>query len=1143
MSVAELGLSVDSSKVKQGVVDLDALAAASGKAEQAAEKMGTTATAAMKQAGQGASDVAKGLKDTADAAGGTATKVGEAAKAHEGLSIQGQAAFHSLRGLAEQMAYGVPPTQALASHINQLSFAASGPQGLTGAFSEAIGVLGRLVTPAVGVTAAVVGIGVAAVGAAAHWQSAETDISRTLLGIGGASQATVKSIEGISAAIADTGKMSFGEARDAATAIASLGTVNVKLFEPLLDASHNLSIILGKDVTESARMAGSAIGDLAFGSTDGLLKLNQSLGFLNGTLLENIQNLVASGKAMDAQKLATDAIKQSSAGADQTIGFFGKSWETIKGTVSNVVAAVGAGMTDITGIGETLQDQYDKAAAKLKELQHLSSKSGSGGGLLGSAIEKQRDEVAKLKQALDDAASSKFNKEQDRLGLVARQTADSVATEYKQVRDLQTALANINKGPQSKSGDLTEQATALQRINTELRNRTNADGSIMTIEQRQTGIYEAQLAAVSAIGASEKEAATAAMARAQAAGTATDAELAAERAVTLERAQINTAYENSLELLQAQADVAGAVTEADRLDAQEQANIIQLLQQGLSLEQATALAAQERSNAESAASAGVERQTKSMNDQADLIRAQLNGTERKVIAEQAYENALDAGADSVAAREASEAAINLYQAKQEQQLARIAQQEQAATFAADQRAEAYMKMNNMTAMEYDLAQSTDNYSPDNSGKPIGSIQILPISSGASSPKSDQLTAIIDKALSSGLGLGGAAQSILDLYSGKGPAGFLMPKGLDDNAVQALSQITQLMTSNGDSQGAASFLRSELSNLQQQPETFARDQLISQLNDQLKQLTDATNKNTQATVGLDSIYSGGHSALAIGYYGEGESTYNYDPNGFFQGGRNYTAPSQPYDPNAGLQAGPSSGGPGTGTAVNPSSYPSLSYSDLIGALGFGRTPGSPIDSYGIPHMADGGVIEPHTLAYVGEHGPHPRFIRAGDEPIQVTPYDVPEGMGSDLQLGTAGSAGRSPYTGTVVEPRLYPPPSVSPSAGPSSADMSSPSVYDGMGPGGIKDYNGRKVAFFADGGVIEPYSMAYVGEHGPNPKMIQAGAEPIMVTPGDVPTTRGTKTAQTVVNNFVFNTRQNSLGDRRTRRQMADGYGNTFRALQ
>jgi hypothetical protein len=57
------------------------------------------------------------------------------AEAHKGLSAQSQAALHSIRSVAEQVALGISPVQALTGQMNHLSFAATGEGGLKGAFA------------------------------------------------------------------------------------------------------------------------------------------------------------------------------------------------------------------------------------------------------------------------------------------------------------------------------------------------------------------------------------------------------------------------------------------------------------------------------------------------------------------------------------------------------------------------------------------------------------------------------------------------------------------------------------------------------------------------------------------------------------------------------------------------------------------------------------------------------------------------------------------------------------------------------------------------------------------------------------------------------------------------------------------------
>lgn len=81
--------------------------------------------------------------------------------------------------------------------------------------------------------------------------------------------------------------------------------------------------------------------------------------------------------------------------------------------------------------------------------------------------------------------------------------------------------------------------------------------------------------------------------------------------------------------------------------------------------------------------------------------------------------------------------------------------------------------------------------------------------------------------------------------------------------------------------------------------------------------------------------------------------------------------------------------------------------LLGAFGgSGSSAGGPIAAslasggsnagFAIGGLAGGGTIPPGGVAYVGEHGPNPRMIRAGNKPIMVTPDDL-------SRSGNAGGA--------------------------------------------------------------------------------------------------------------------------------------------
>jgi hypothetical protein len=88
------------------------------------------------------------------------------------MSTQAMAAQHSIRSsMVEAMASGQPITQALGQQLNHLSYAATGPGGITAAFKQATGALLGLLSPAV-----LVGGGLAAIaigGAIRHGQHSE----------------------------------------------------------------------------------------------------------------------------------------------------------------------------------------------------------------------------------------------------------------------------------------------------------------------------------------------------------------------------------------------------------------------------------------------------------------------------------------------------------------------------------------------------------------------------------------------------------------------------------------------------------------------------------------------------------------------------------------------------------------------------------------------------------------------------------------------------------------------------------------------------------------------------------------------------------------------------------------------------------
>jgi hypothetical protein len=159
VSTATLGLTIDSSPAVKAAVDLDRLVGSANAAEVASAKL----TAASK----GTTDTLVLLDSAASPMSRTMVELDKrttsAASAHAGYSTQAMAAFHATRSMAEGLLYGISPMQALALQVNHLTYAASGPSGLTGAFKEVGSMVSGLLTPT-----RLLGVGIVAAGAAAY---------------------------------------------------------------------------------------------------------------------------------------------------------------------------------------------------------------------------------------------------------------------------------------------------------------------------------------------------------------------------------------------------------------------------------------------------------------------------------------------------------------------------------------------------------------------------------------------------------------------------------------------------------------------------------------------------------------------------------------------------------------------------------------------------------------------------------------------------------------------------------------------------------------------------------------------------------------------------------------------------------------
>jgi len=342
-----------------------------------------------------------------------------------------------------------------------------------------------------------------------------------------------------------------------------------------------------------------------------------------------------------------------------------------------------------------------------------------------------------------------------------------------------------------------------------------------------------------------------------------------ERAVA--EAQISTAAQQQLLNLQNQHAVAAAVTGQAKIRAQEMATINTLLQQGVSLEEATAVAAQARANAEAAVNAQIKEQVYKLDQSSELIRAQMAdleaqaGNENKILginemnvrAQQAYNDAIRQGASEMDAMNLQAATMNNLLAQRAKQIAQIRiqqMQQDAAEIDAERKRQdsefdaAQKKTYRQTGIEEMVQQLME---AAKAGSGLAKTFLSGNLTAASLVKNRELPQLV-----------AAAQQEVAFTQAQKPA--------QDQLVSLQNQyrLGAAATPQEKAQIQAQITYEDL--MKQGVSSDLAHQVANQeLANAMQQLASSVDANTTALQDqLDPIYTEGRAALRIGYYGEG-----------------------------------------------------------------------------------------------------------------------------------------------------------------------------------------------------------------------------------------------------------------------------------
>jgi len=832
------------------------------------------------------------------------------------LSFESRNLGFQLIDVTQQAIAGQSAFMIFAQQGGQLAqiFALSGRKPID-LFKELGGVFTGLLTPARLVGLGIGAIGTVALAAASSFASARRDIERELAGIGRASDVTVDDIE----RIADTAKgLSFSQGREAATAFAATGKIYEDNIARLTDVTKEFSIVTGQDATAAAKQLAAAFADPVKGADD----LNKTIGFLDGRTREYIRTLVDQNRLQEAQRVLVDRLSPALENADRLTSNWSKSWDTLTSKISDAWTALGRVIDRATGARtpeETTSDvqrEMDRLQARADRLQELMS----GNKILPDSplFEKTLDDLDVLHNKMADLilqqGAAERAAEEIRLNRLSTDADDAVKSLIPAVRQLEQAAkltADLDKaqiaGPLM---GLSRYARLARRIAAE---QDDLGRKAVAAEERRLSIVS-----------------------------------------DLRRTygDVTTETAKALANLSAQEQVAGAVTAQERLSAQENATILDLLQQERPLRDAMMLAAAQRAVAEAQLSAQFEQQIFSLRQQTELIYARQRGEEATVAAAQAYDNAIRQGATSQQAASLSAATLENTQARITSQQLSTNSAMQRAIDLQEQLNDSFKTYLNMGGKEFsDFAVGGESQFTGTFTSTLA--EIIPsefrdaraegvdyTDSGKAFLNSTGAENIIDEVFRRGGSYEDAIDRLIKTAGHRkwGP-------GLTDVTVDAIDELLDFLPE----EDQIDVIERELKLIRATPMTLAREQLIKDLTDSLDDLKESTD---DLTIGLNKIYTEGHGALRIGFFQEGEEDFTYDQTGFFDQTKKTT----------------------TGET------------DIVKELtggGIGIVGGKTLIE-GVTGFAGGGLIEPNTLAYVGEHGPNPRLIRTGSMPVEVVP---------------------------------------------------------------------------------------------------------------------------------------------------------------
>jgi Prophage tail length tape measure protein len=531
------------------------------------------------------------------------------ADAHKGLDSYSQAALHSVRSLAEMLASGVSPTRALSMEMGRLSYAASGPGGISGAFSDVGAMLKNMISPTTAIAVGIAAVGAAALLAANQLDKLQVSANRAISGAGQRTGTTVEDINAFVAqnAGASTNRLSGTEARDLAEGLTKNGDIVISKLHDMSAAVVGFANQTGKSVADASKV----FEEFGTDPVKALQVVTEAFGPLSAASQKAFDDALKLGDNTAALNVVLDAFAGKTKAAADNAGVLEKAWRAVLTTLGTQVLKPEGIDTQIANV----KKQLDAAIASAPSTLFKSD--------LSDQIQKLTDQLAKLQAQKEKVNLDTLNVQMAKLATDAGQATAALTPQIAQMDALEKKIEQLNAareaGVSSKYGADAD-AAALQAARNELQ----------TLQESQD----------------------------------TAARLNDQVAMLRDKWQgVSGAAAETLQIAQNQLPVIQATTAAEAQAAQYTADIANAMLKGASAADAQALAAAKLAASQAAADAAVEKQIQSLEDSTRLIKAQAQGmgdvAERSI----AYDNAIRSGASETEAAALSSAMLSNQMAK------------------------------------------------------------------------------------------------------------------------------------------------------------------------------------------------------------------------------------------------------------------------------------------------------------------------------------------------------------------------------------------------------------------------------------------------------------------------------------------------